>query len=69
MPFISTIIPGLKMPDLYNKIGKFQFVGAFDGYFEDFVSYGLFETELGNVRSDLRLNLRPEKKRQLSVDP
>lgn len=63
LPFLSTIIPGLKMPDLYNKIGKFQFVGAFDGYFEDFVSYGLFETELGNVRSDLRLNLRPGKEK------
>ncbi|MDQ3142076.1 MAG: translocation/assembly module TamB [Bacteroidota bacterium] len=61
MKTLKELIPGFSVPDSYLKLGKIQFKGDFDGFFEDFVSYGSFQTDLGAIQSDMRLNLRPGK--------
>ncbi len=63
--FIQSLIPGLQKVKSLDKIGQFKYSGQFDGYFEDFVSYGVFVSDLGVVKSDLRLNLRPGVERAL----
>ena len=61
MAFLRSILPQIKPSAVYDKLGEFSFVGGFDGYFEDFVAAGKLNTGLGQVRSDVRLNLRPGK--------
>lgn len=61
MAFLGSILPQIKPSAVYDKLGEFSFVGGFDGYFEDFVAAGKLNTGLGQVRSDVRLNLRPGK--------
>ncbi|MEP7197365.1 MAG: translocation/assembly module TamB domain-containing protein [Saprospiraceae bacterium] len=57
--FIQALVPTLSKVQIFNKIGRFRYTGRFDGYLEDFVSYGTFNSELGRIVSDIRLNLRP----------
>ncbi|MEO6189077.1 MAG: translocation/assembly module TamB domain-containing protein, partial [Saprospiraceae bacterium] len=57
--FIQSLIPSLQKIKIFDQIGKFRYTGRFDGYFEDFVSYGTISSDLGVLRPDLRLNLRP----------
>ncbi|HQX43664.1 MAG TPA: translocation/assembly module TamB domain-containing protein [Saprospiraceae bacterium] len=61
MNFLRKLLPQIKPNAVYDKLGEFSFVGGFDGYFEDFVAAGKLNTGLGQVRSDVRLNLRPGK--------
>lgn len=60
--FLQALIPSLQKVKIFEKIGQFRYTGKFDGYFEDFVSYGVFNSDLGILRPDIRLNLRPGSK-------
>ena len=42
----------------FDKLGRLQFTGNFDGFLEDFVAYGVLKTELGQSKLDMRLNSR-----------
>ncbi|MCC6816297.1 MAG: translocation/assembly module TamB domain-containing protein [Saprospiraceae bacterium] len=57
--FVQSIVPSLKKVQVFEKIGRFQFKGRFDGFIEDFVSNGTFYSNLGVLKSDIRLNIRP----------
>lgn len=58
----SAIYPGIKKiksPAL-SKINYLKFQGSFTGYFNDFVTYGTIQTNLGTLVTDINLKL-PEK--------
>ncbi|NOT36216.1 MAG: hypothetical protein HOP11_02430 [Saprospiraceae bacterium] len=57
--FVQSLIPALSKVQIFNKIGSFKYTGRFDGFIEDFVSDGTFYSDLGVLKSDIRLNLRP----------
>ncbi|MFN8280550.1 MAG: translocation/assembly module TamB domain-containing protein [Saprospiraceae bacterium] len=57
--FIQRLIPSLDKVKVFRQLGQFKYSGRFDGYMEDFVSYGTFISDLGVFKSDIRLNLRP----------
>jgi len=59
--FVKSLVPQFKLPEQYDRLGNFDFVGEFDGYFEDFVSYGRFGTELGYLVTDLRIDISQGK--------
>ncbi|MDZ4709505.1 MAG: translocation/assembly module TamB domain-containing protein [Saprospiraceae bacterium] len=42
----------------FDKLGRLNFTGNFDGFLEDFVAYGVLKTELGQSKLDMRLNSR-----------
>lgn len=42
----------------FDKLGRLNFNGNFDGFLEDFVAYGILKTELGQAKLDMRLNSR-----------
>lgn len=42
----------------FEKLGALHFKGNFDGFLEDFVAYGVLQTELGQSKLDMRLNSR-----------
>ncbi len=59
IPFVQNLLPNYKFPESFRHLGNIEFKGRFDGYLDDFVAYGDFSTNLGKVRTDMRLNLRP----------
>lgn len=50
-----------KTPDVLKRMGDISFRGEVSGYFNDIVTYGVFSTELGTVKTDLKLSLNREK--------
>lgn len=43
----------INLPQNLRKLGKIHYSGKFTGYPDDFVAYGKFETNLGDIYSDL----------------
>lgn len=51
-------IPGyskehFKLPEYFNNLGLIQYKGKFNGFINDFVFYGKFKTELGDLKTDI----------------
>jgi hypothetical protein len=46
------------IPDNFKQLGKIIYEGQFDGFFNDFVTYGKLQTALGNFESDLNLKFK-----------
>ena len=45
----------LKLPKVIQNLGQISYQGHFTGFYNDFVAYGKFETDLGKLSSDLKL--------------
>lgn len=54
---IRDLFPKMKLPALMTKLGTIHFTGKFDGYPDDFVAYGTFNTGLGRLTMDMNLNI------------
>ncbi|MEL7021188.1 MAG: hypothetical protein AAGK47_06255, partial [Bacteroidota bacterium] len=55
---LRNIIPDLRLPTNFNKLGQLRFSGNFAGFFEDFVAEGTLDTDLGSANMDMRLDLK-----------
>ncbi|MEP6793528.1 MAG: translocation/assembly module TamB domain-containing protein [Saprospiraceae bacterium] len=53
---LRDLFPGLKLPPLVDKLGQINFTGKFDGYPDNFVAFGKFNTSLGGLTLDMNLN-------------
>ena len=56
-------IPGkgfIDLGDEVRRLGNISFVGKFTGFLTDFVTYGKFKSELGNISTDILF--KPDKK-------
>lgn len=42
-------------PDVLERLGDFSFEGEVSGYFNDLVTYGMFNSEVGSLRADVKL--------------
>jgi hypothetical protein len=45
----------LDLPTEFSKLGVVSYRGKFDGFISDFATYGTFKTDVGNVKTDLRM--------------
>jgi hypothetical protein len=54
---LKKLFPSLKLPPELNKLGNISFSGNIEGYPDDFVAYGTFVTELGNIVLDMNLDI------------
>jgi len=54
------------IPENLNKLGIINYEGNFTGFIDDFVTYGKFTTDLGNISTDL--SLKPDTSRTLAFD-
>jgi len=45
----------ITIPENFEKLGVISYKGNFAGFFDDFVTYGKFTSELGNISTDLSL--------------
>ncbi len=50
-----------KIPNVLERIGAISFRGEISGYFNDLVTYGTFNTELGSIKTDLKVSSGREK--------
>ncbi|MFO7827718.1 MAG: translocation/assembly module TamB domain-containing protein [Bacteroidales bacterium] len=56
----------LTIPENLEKLGIISYQGNFTGFIDDFVTYGKFTTNLGNISTDL--SLKPDTSRTLAFD-
>ncbi|HEY3385435.1 MAG TPA: translocation/assembly module TamB domain-containing protein, partial [Saprospiraceae bacterium] len=54
---LKKLFPKMNIPPQLNKLGNISFSGKIDGYPDDFVAYGTFVTELGNITLDMNLDI------------
>lgn len=55
---LESIVPGLTLPENFNKLGNISFQGLIDGFITDLVVYGSMNTNLGSVNTDVRLDAK-----------
>lgn len=53
---MKDLFPRMNIPPLFNKLGQVRFSGKFDGYPDNFVAFGNFNTALGGLTMDMNLN-------------
>ncbi|MCB0557900.1 MAG: translocation/assembly module TamB domain-containing protein [Lewinellaceae bacterium] len=58
MSTLRQLIPNFAPPPNFDRLGRLNFQGRFDGYFSDFVAYGELASSLGQARMDMRMNLK-----------
>ena len=58
MKTLRQLLPKMKLPENFDKLGALDFSGRFDGFLVDFVAYGALKTDLGNAEMDMRMNLK-----------
>jgi hypothetical protein len=56
MQTLRQLFPNFNLPANFNKLGRLNFTGSFDGFFTDFVAYGDLRTRLGRAVLDMRMN-------------
>ena len=55
---LRQLIPNFNPPKNFDKLGRLDFEGRFDGFFNDFVADGLLKSDLGVASLDMNLNTR-----------
>ncbi len=55
----------LNLPEFLYRLGDIKFEGSFTGFTTDFVTYGEFNTAVGDVKTDI--SLRPDKSNNYQV--
>lgn len=58
MRTLRELIPGFNLPPTFDRLGRLNFRGSFDGFFSDFVAYGDLNTDIGRAVMDMRMNLK-----------
>ncbi|MES2763405.1 MAG: translocation/assembly module TamB domain-containing protein [Bacteroidota bacterium] len=46
----------LSLPKEIGKLGVISYKGKFDGFINNFATYGTFKTDVGNIKTDLQVN-------------
>ena len=48
------------MPNEFSRLGKIRFKGHYTGFYNDFVAFGEFDTDLGDINSDINMKLNQQ---------
>lgn len=51
----------LSLPSELDKLGIMSYKGKFDGFVNDFVTYGTFKTDVGSIKTDLQVKSNKSK--------
>lgn len=49
------------VPPILQRLGTISFHGEVSGYFTDIVTYGLVHTDIGSIKTDLKISSDKEK--------
>lgn len=55
----------VSLPPEISKLGVVSYKGKFDGFFNNFATYGLFKSDIGNLKTDIQI-INDEKTKQIS---
>lgn len=58
MQMLRQLIPNFNPPANFDKLGRWDFQGRFDGFFNDFVADGILTSKIGVASMDMNLNTR-----------
>src|SRR5690606_38632642 len=47
-----------KLPLIFDRFGKIEYVGRITGFYNDFITQGIFKTGLGDVLADVDLEIK-----------
>lgn len=50
-------IIGIELPEITKDLGLINFKGQYTGFYNDFVSYGEFESTFGKIKTDINMKL------------
>jgi len=56
----------LSLPKEFENLGVVSYIGKFDGFITDFVTYGTFTSDVGNIKTDLQLKNDKSKRIEYS---
>ena len=73
MATLRRLLPRMNLPANFNKLGRLNFNGRFDGFFTDFAAKGDLRTDIGRALLDMRMDIengaeRAEYSGSLSLD-
>ncbi len=51
-----------KFPANFERFGDIEYSGKFTGFIDNLVAYGLFKTDIGNIKTDLGIKLTEDKR-------
>ena len=54
---LRRLIPRMNLPQNFNKLGRIDFNGQFDGFFTDFAAKGDLRTDIGRALLDMRMDI------------
>ena len=54
---LRELIPNFNPPPNFDRLGRLDFSGYYDGFFHDFVAYGELQTPIGKAVMDMQINL------------
>ncbi len=60
---LKKLIPQVRPPENFDRLGNLDFSGKFDGFFEDFVADGKLKTDIGRAEMFMNLKLRDGKEK------
>jgi TamB, inner membrane protein subunit of TAM complex len=56
----------IEIPERFDQLGTISYKGNFAGFYDDFVTYGKFTSDLGNISTDL--SLKPNTSKTLAFN-
>ncbi|MFQ5445533.1 MAG: translocation/assembly module TamB domain-containing protein [Saprospiraceae bacterium] len=62
---LRKLIPGFNPPENFDRLGRLNFSGKFDGFFVDFVADGTLRSDIGTANMFMNLKLRDGRERAL----
>ena len=62
---LRKLIPQFRPPENFDRLGKLDFNGKFDGFFVDFVADGRLKSDIGQAEMFMNLKLREGKEKAL----
>jgi hypothetical protein len=60
---LRKLIPNFKPPENFDRLGRLNFSGKFDGFFVDFVADGRLRTDIGRAEMFMNLKIREGKEK------
>lgn len=54
--------PLLDLPEIFDRMGDIRYQGSLTGHYLDFVAYGMLETDLGTINTDIHLDIADQQR-------
>ncbi|MCB0609358.1 MAG: translocation/assembly module TamB domain-containing protein [Lewinellaceae bacterium] len=63
MKTLRQLIPNFNPPENFDRLGRLDFSGRFDGFFTSFVAFGDLKTDIGRAKMDMQMVLHDNREK------